>query len=312
MRVPKNTRINHPPKPSRERPADRNPSAAIRHAEPMPRVLRRRLRSRPDVPRLTVVVLVENPEQVRDHERRVVVREHQPPRGRPEGGVSVVVVFLGVEGGDELAGDAGDADGGGEAAGVGVGEAGGVGGDAEVDPVWERPRHRRRRWCVEEDEAVWGGGGWGGGVEPEAEEREAEREAERELPAGGGDAEHHVAEGGWWRWHGWRGGGGGGGIGVRRRVRGRRRRGWVEDVGEERWGERGGGAVEEVVGDGDEEGEEGERDEDRAERDAVGWGRHGRRRRGFAGWDGKWEAAKWRGGKETNRPEGKGREIVVE
>ena len=66
-----------------------------------------------------------------------------------------------------------------------VGEAGRVGGDAEGEARREVARVRVGRRRVEEEE------GARGGAQPEAEQGEPERQ--RAL--GGGDSEHHVAQG---------------------------------------------------------------------------------------------------------------------
>uniref|UniRef100_A0A0A9HMA4 Uncharacterized protein n=1 Tax=Arundo donax TaxID=35708 RepID=A0A0A9HMA4_ARUDO len=173
VRVPDDAGVERAREAPRQGPADGDAAATIGHGEAVPRVLRRGLGARAEVPGLPPVVLAERVEQVGEDEGGVVVGEHEPPRRRglvPE-----------VE--EELLGDARDADGGGKAAWVGVGEAGGVGGDAEAEPRGEvRGGDGRRR--VEEEE------GAGRGAEPEAEERETERQ----RAAGGRHAEHHVAQ----------------------------------------------------------------------------------------------------------------------
>jgi hypothetical protein len=284
VRVPEHARVERGREAARERPADRDAGAAVRHGEAVQRVLRRGLGARAEVPGLAVVVPAQRVEQVREDEGGVVVGEHEPPH---------ILLLLLIQRGDELPGDARDADGRGEAAPVGVGEARRVGGDAEGEARWEVAGVRRRR--VQEEERARGG------AQPEPEQRETERQ----RAPGGGDPEYHVAQGRrlqrllrlrrrWWYVY----------VGGEwRRVRaGRLRRRVGAGYSEERRGHgTGSRAVEELEHDGD--GEKRQREEEeRAEGDAVGRGRHGRRRRrarggGGGGLRGKWKA----GGRRMQR-----------
>lgn len=292
VRVPQDAGVDHAREAARERPADGDAAAAVCHGEGVPRVLRRGLGARAEVPVLAVVVPAERVEQVREDEGGVVVGEDKPPH----------ILLLLIQRGDELPGDARDADGRGEAAPVGVGEARRVGGDAEGEARWEVAGARRRR--VQEEE------GARGGAQPEPEQRETERQ----RAPGGGDPEHHVAQGRrlrrllrlrrrWWYVY----------VGGEwRRVRaGRLRRRVGAGYSEERRGHgTGSRAVEELEHDGD--GEKRQREEEeRAEGDAVGRGRHGRRRRRARGGGGGGLRGKWRpeGGAckgKTNRPSAAG------
>jgi len=182
VRVPEDARVERAGEAARERPADGDAGAAVGHGEAVPGVLRRGLGARAEVPRLAVVIPAEGAEQVREHEGGVVVGEHEPPRRRA---AALLLLLLLFERGDELPGDARDADGRGEAPRVRVGEAGRVGGDAEREAAREAPGGGRRRRRVEEEE------GARGRAQPEPEEWEPERQ----RAAGGGDAEHHVAQG---------------------------------------------------------------------------------------------------------------------
>lgn len=264
VRVPEEAGVEDAGEAGREGPADSDAAAAVGHGEAVPGVLRRRLGAGAQVPGLAPVVLGERVEEVGEHEGGVVVGQHEPPRRR-----GVPLPLLEVE--EEVAGDAGDADGGGEPPRVGVGEARGVAGDAEVEVGREGRGMRGGGGPVEEEE------GPRRGPEPEAEQREAQRQ----RAAGRGHPEHHVRQRRL----------------LRRRGRGRTARlrramdcgpeRRVDGEGRSKGGRstraRGVARREEVVGEEEEEGEEREGDQQRAERregEPVRRRRHGRRRRG--------------------------------
>ncbi|KAF7002895.1 hypothetical protein CFC21_018305 [Triticum aestivum] len=248
-RVAADAAVLNPRERLRQRPADGEAAAAVRHPVGEVDVLQVALGEGADVVGLAVVELVEDGEQVVREEDGVVVAHDEP-------------AHAGEAEAEGLGDDAGDADGGAVAAPVRVGEGGGVGGDLDG----REPRPRRRHvglphLAVQPDVAAHG-----------AARAPPHLDVLLALvpePRRGRDAEHHVLQR---RRRGRRGGG----LTV-----GHRRSGAVGgDAGGDRGGVRragrggrgGGGGEEEVERVEEVEGGEGEEEQEEEAEEGAGGG----------------------------------------